>query len=727
MYERELLWIISSIEDRIKARPLFLGGFSGPMGGVGGPPGGFIGYLPQNRVAFDTTEAESNVIPPSGATLVDNLNRIRYRIRQLEDIVASGGGGGSTASGVNIGVGFDIYASGVGTLYFRRLDVKRGLVIGYSSDYETVELSGENLVGEVVSTGPPGADIIRYFGNPSLLEPRHAQLRRLHSSDNSIIVSEADTYIDFRVNTSVVGGGGAEKKYFKIAASGTYIYNATSAPGEVDLSINISGVVLGSVRDLIPILRIHYMPDNSSYSTNDDSYISSVWFTRSDNSQNLSDPPHNLNFRAFIKNNGIYYIDWVILEKSIYPGVLVEYYDYSYSFVTSGTINYVEIPLSTTLPASGVIPFVMISVNELNSRFSTPFSDRPYITNIHYIRADNSQNKGDVPEKIALVVRSVYQNTKVRILYALLTDIRNPGFKALESVYHDSFSRVVNLAIEYYDSIVYPFDHSLKSILVYRRFHGPPDNSNVYNVGTDYPNSKPFCVSFYRQDDSRNVEHSPDKLTFVLDSIYGGVYDTMEIDTDIFIIRNYDRSISFYNLGTGAGIFYDKIDRNIYFRSLKNTDGKISVLEGTYEIIIDNNTLVEQIQPATASGVSLINTQSGPVPKIKNIVQGSGILLNDVGDSVVISSIQKPCPRFVVEKKLNTSGLVYSLENEPSGDVQVFSDTILVFPDYYTVSGNSVVFNTVLSGTYLLFYYVTCDVGRGYGLDSYGTSSYGSV
>ena len=79
--------------------PIILGGFSSVDGGTGGPPGGFVGLLPQTRVAYDLTEAEisgfvsENPYNPSGVlvsgSLLDNLNHIRYRL----SIVEAGGSG----------------------------------------------------------------------------------------------------------------------------------------------------------------------------------------------------------------------------------------------------------------------------------------------------------------------------------------------------------------------------------------------------------------------------------------------------------------------------------------------------------------------------------------------------------------------------------------------------------------------------------------------------------
>ena len=108
-----------------------LGGYAGSNGGTGAPVGGYSGYLPQGRAAFDTTEAEtmyyptaviSGIVVPSGASLVDNLNRIRYRIAQLEtgagatglDIQESGIAVATDVSIINfIGAGVTVVTSGV--------------------------------------------------------------------------------------------------------------------------------------------------------------------------------------------------------------------------------------------------------------------------------------------------------------------------------------------------------------------------------------------------------------------------------------------------------------------------------------------------------------------------------------------------------------------------------------------------------------------------------------
>lgn len=105
--------ILNAIENAIKtvkASPLVLGGVAGSGGGIGGPTGGIVGYLPQTRVAYDLTEAETSGFVASGSSLLDNLNHIRYRIGILED--------GGAATNLIVNDEGSLVASGVTTLNF---------------------------------------------------------------------------------------------------------------------------------------------------------------------------------------------------------------------------------------------------------------------------------------------------------------------------------------------------------------------------------------------------------------------------------------------------------------------------------------------------------------------------------------------------------------------------------------------------------------------------------
>jgi len=78
--------IVDLLESNVsytQTRPIVFGATSGSGGGIGAPPGGFIGKLGQRYVAYDTDELET--LETTGSSLVDNLNHVRYRIAQLED------------------------------------------------------------------------------------------------------------------------------------------------------------------------------------------------------------------------------------------------------------------------------------------------------------------------------------------------------------------------------------------------------------------------------------------------------------------------------------------------------------------------------------------------------------------------------------------------------------------------------------------------------------------
>lgn len=83
-FEQQLFEYFSAFQRNIMAQPLMLGGAPGSGGGYGGRPGGFTGYLPQTRVAYDMSEDATLITVTSGQSLLDNLNHIRARIQTLE-------------------------------------------------------------------------------------------------------------------------------------------------------------------------------------------------------------------------------------------------------------------------------------------------------------------------------------------------------------------------------------------------------------------------------------------------------------------------------------------------------------------------------------------------------------------------------------------------------------------------------------------------------------------
>jgi len=73
-FEQTLFSYLENLKHQLNFRPLTLGGVSGENGGNSGPPGGFVGQLPQSKVAYDTVEA-STIYTISG---VPNSTRTQY-------------------------------------------------------------------------------------------------------------------------------------------------------------------------------------------------------------------------------------------------------------------------------------------------------------------------------------------------------------------------------------------------------------------------------------------------------------------------------------------------------------------------------------------------------------------------------------------------------------------------------------------------------------------------
>lgn len=84
-FERLFFEILANLQRYLDVRPINLGGSSGENGGYEGRPGGFLGQLPQIRIAYDETEAAtSGFIDSENPSLLDNLNHIRYDITNLQ-------------------------------------------------------------------------------------------------------------------------------------------------------------------------------------------------------------------------------------------------------------------------------------------------------------------------------------------------------------------------------------------------------------------------------------------------------------------------------------------------------------------------------------------------------------------------------------------------------------------------------------------------------------------
>ena len=158
-----LIDLIKRQDNQNLFKPIVLGGTSGGNGGTGGAPGGFTGRLPQTRVCFDTTEAASSGSTTSGSipSLVDNLNRIRYDIRHIQQGWIPIGSGLSWSSG-------SLAASAGGTVgpgttdriskFITSTTIGDSNLIGPASNLLTMEASSGSLT---LTSEITGAVIVR--------------------------------------------------------------------------------------------------------------------------------------------------------------------------------------------------------------------------------------------------------------------------------------------------------------------------------------------------------------------------------------------------------------------------------------------------------------------------------------------------------------------------------------------------------------------------------------
>lgn len=169
--EHVILDLLETTSKNVKTHPLNLGGVAGAGGGFGGPPGGFIGWLPQTNVAYDQTEAatlntaSSGYAAPSGWSLLDNLNHIRYRLNILE-------------SGASITVVDDnevLYYYDVDTIHFSGAGVT------------VVDLGGGDVQVKITATGSGGS------GSPIIIENLTPQVPSLDNHFDLSYVADSGT------------------------------------------------------------------------------------------------------------------------------------------------------------------------------------------------------------------------------------------------------------------------------------------------------------------------------------------------------------------------------------------------------------------------------------------------------------------------------------------------------------------------------------------------------
>ncbi len=196
-FERTILSYLNNLRMEFRAKPLNLGGIAGADGGTGGPVGGFTGMLPQTRVAYDTTEASTLDTPVSGASLLDNLNHIRY---QIDNIVVSGATLDVQEDGVLEGTGITI-------LNFSGASVT---VVGQTA---TISVSGvtvlDDLTDVIITPPTTSGQTLVYNGTQwvnSSVGGTGDMLKTEYDTDNNGAVDEADGFYGTVLYRTTISG-----------------------------------------------------------------------------------------------------------------------------------------------------------------------------------------------------------------------------------------------------------------------------------------------------------------------------------------------------------------------------------------------------------------------------------------------------------------------------------------------------------------------------------------
>lgn len=200
--ELTLLNLLGGAEKRLRYSPVYLNGTSGSGGGSGTPPGGFSGQLAQRYVAYDTTEAAvSGSVGGSGSipSLVDNLNRIRYDIRHIQQgwipidgglswtsgslmATATGGTSGSVPSPLGLIVQGVQDGQTAFALAFDWQTFADAFGAVMAHDHST-DAEGGGLSGATYTLGTPS----RYAGNPIIAKGTSGQWDDTDALNPSIV------------------------------------------------------------------------------------------------------------------------------------------------------------------------------------------------------------------------------------------------------------------------------------------------------------------------------------------------------------------------------------------------------------------------------------------------------------------------------------------------------------------------------------------------------------
>lgn len=228
-----------NLQNKWFAAPINLGGVTGEGGGSGIPIGGLIGQLIQSKVAYDTTEASTLFTPVSGASLVDNLNHIRYWIDAV-----SGGGSSTFLDLTDVDeasyTGFEGYSVVVNTgedgLEFVNVSGGAGSTTFLDLTDTPSDYSGYAGYSAVVNVGEDGLDFINVSGGAA-----DTKKVMVSSDDTTEGYLEDKLYGGNFVTITTVSPGGNEQSSIAVAMSLEDMENVTVTDGQAGQALVYEG------------------------------------------------------------------------------------------------------------------------------------------------------------------------------------------------------------------------------------------------------------------------------------------------------------------------------------------------------------------------------------------------------------------------------------------------------------------------------------------------------
>jgi hypothetical protein len=235
-YDTTLFNYFQNLKNQLKVSPLNLGGTATSSGG---PPGGFTGYLPQNKVGYDVIEAQAsgfsdpNAYNSSGvlviASLVDNLNHIRYRIAAVEGLVAASGT-------LSIYDDDELVLSGVTVLNFTDdiTAVETGpgevtisvVATGISATDEKVKISSNDTTSDYIENKIIAVNLTSYVtpeGGDESFVIRDDEKSKVSSNDSASDYLQNKLTAGTNVTITVLNEGGVEELQINSTASGSSV------------------------------------------------------------------------------------------------------------------------------------------------------------------------------------------------------------------------------------------------------------------------------------------------------------------------------------------------------------------------------------------------------------------------------------------------------------------------------------------------------------------------